>query len=289
MRYEESTFETTGGLRLFGRAWLPDGAARADVAIVHGYAEHSGRYEHAGAYLAARGYAVWALDLRGHGKSEGDRVLVRSFNEYLDDVEALLAQVRARGDETRPLFLFGHSMGGAIAALAVVSRRPRIDGLLLSGAAIAVPSGAARLLTPIIQFLGRRWPKLGLRTLPSDGVSRPGRRGRLRRRSAELSRQGAGPGRRTVEGVGHDRTPYTADRHAVARHAWERGLAGQPGREPPAAYRATSPDKTLSIYEGLYHEILNEPERDTVLGDMAAWLDAHTEPVASRMQADAAG
>ena len=79
MRTVEGTFQTTDGLTLFERAWLPEGEARAVVAIIHGYAEHSGRYRHVGAALAARGYAVESLDLRGHGRSEGQRATVRSM------------------------------------------------------------------------------------------------------------------------------------------------------------------------------------------------------------------
>src|SRR5947207_15697829 len=79
MRTTEGTFETIDGLTLYEQAWLPEGTPRAVVVIVHGYAEHSGRYQHVGEALAARGYAVETLDLRGHGRSTGDRAIVRSF------------------------------------------------------------------------------------------------------------------------------------------------------------------------------------------------------------------
>lgn len=284
MSYEETMFETTGGLRLLERVWLPDGEPRADVALVHGYAEHSGRYEHVAAYLTARGYAVSAVDLRGHGRSEGDRVLVRSFNEYLDDTEALLARVRARSGETRPLFLLGHSMGGAVAALAVVSRRPKLDGLLLSGPAISVPKGPARLLTPIVQFLGRRFPKLGLRSLPADAVSRD---------PAVVADYAADPLNyhgKVPAGLAAAllRASDTIERRAPRidlplsiMHGSEDSLA-DPEASKRLFERATSIDKTLKIYEGLFHEILNEPEKELMMSDIAAWLDRHTEGITSR-------
>ena len=146
MHKTEGTFETSGGLRLFERSWLPDGAPRGVLALVHGYAEHSGRYDYVGIWLAQRGYAVHALDLRGHGKSEGDRVFVRSFNEYLDDVDAFLALVRERHGGATP-WLMGHSMGGTVVTLAAVTRRPEVRGLLLSGAGAGCDRRTPRLVT----------------------------------------------------------------------------------------------------------------------------------------------
>ena len=152
MRKSEGIFETTGGLRLFERSWLPDGEPKGVLCIVHGYAEHSGRYDYVGGWLAQRGYAVHALDLRGHGHSEGDRVFIRSFNEYLDDVDAFLALVRARHGGATP-WLLGHSMGGAVVALSAVTRCPDVRGLLFSGAVIAAPEGTPRLATRILLLL----------------------------------------------------------------------------------------------------------------------------------------
>ncbi|HZQ35871.1 MAG TPA: alpha/beta fold hydrolase, partial [Dehalococcoidia bacterium] len=90
MRRQEDSFTSTDGLRLFERLWLPDGEPIALVGIVHGYAEHSGRYKHVGQALAAAGFAVAALDLRGHGRSEGDRANVKTFGLYLNDVRRFL-------------------------------------------------------------------------------------------------------------------------------------------------------------------------------------------------------
>jgi alpha-beta hydrolase superfamily lysophospholipase len=276
--YSEATFESTGGLRLFERTWLPAGEPRADVAIVHGYAEHSGRYAHVATYLTARGYAVSAIDLRGHGRSEGDLLAVRSFNEYLDDVDGMLARVRSRSGGTRPLFLLGHSMGGAVAALAVVSRRPRLDGLVLSGAAISVLKGPARLLGPIIQFLGRRFPKLGLRALPSDAVSRDP--AVVADYDADpLNYRGKVPAGlaaamlRASDAI--ERRAPRIELSLLVMHGSDDLLAA-PDASRRLYERATSRDKTLRVYDGLYHEILNEPVQRIVLADIAGWLDART-------------
>ncbi len=272
------TFETTAGLRLFERSWLPDGDPKGVLCIVHGYAEHSGRYDYVGGWLARRGYAVYALDLRGHGRSEGDRVFVRSFNEYLDDVDAFLALVRARHTGTAP-WLLGHSMGGSIVALSAVTRRPDVRGLLFSGAALAAASGTPRLVTRIMLLLGRFAPRLRLRKLAAATVSRDPEvvawydtdplnfRGKMPAGLiASMIRAG-----RVI-----DERMETIDRPLLIMHGAEDALANPAGSE--ALYRrVASADKTLKLYPGLYHEILNEPEKDHVLADIAGWLDARAD------------
>ena len=274
MESQEFTFETSRGLRLFERVWLPDGMPRADVAIVHGYAEHSGRYAHVAAYLVDRGYAVSAFDLRGHGKSEGPRVLVRSFNEYLDDLDAFLARVRARAG-SRPLFLLGHSMGGGVAALAEVTRRPPIDGLLLSGASTDT-APAPRIVVGLTRLLGRFLPRLKLTKIASSTVSRDpavvagydtdplNYRGRVTAGLAAAMIRATKTIRENAEKL---------DMPLLIMHGSEDALV--PVEVSRTLYdRASSRDKTLKIYDGLYHEILNEPEQLTVLADIADWIDA---------------
>ena len=274
MQGTSSKFATAGGLTLFERHWLPDGAPRADVIIVHGYAEHSGRYEHVGAALAERGYAVHALDLRGHGRSEGRRVFVRSMNEYLDDLDAFLERNRHPG---RPLFLLGHSMGGTVVALAAVTRETDAQGLILSGPALTT-DGASPLMTRIVLLLGRFFPSLRLRKLDAAAVSRD---------PAVVAAYDADP---LVErgkinagtAAAMIRAMRTIDKHEpdirlplLVMHGTEDLLASPAGSQA-LHERASSTDKTLRLYAGLYHEILNEPEQQEVLGDVLAWLDART-------------
>src|SRR5947209_2344852 len=104
MQLVEGSFTTHDGLMLFERAWLPDGNEKAVVVVVHGYAEHSGRYAHVGEALTAQGYAVESLDLRGHGRSGGEPAAVRSFALYLKDLRAFIARVRQR-HPGKPLFV----------------------------------------------------------------------------------------------------------------------------------------------------------------------------------------
>ena len=122
------SFRTAQGPTLFTRTYLPDGTARAAVIVAHGYAEHSGRYEALAHRLVAEGYAVYALDYRGHGQSGGKRASIRVFREYVDDLVRFIDRVR----ETRPhppRFLFGHSMGGLIALQLVLEHPEKVEGL----------------------------------------------------------------------------------------------------------------------------------------------------------------
>jgi alpha-beta hydrolase superfamily lysophospholipase len=275
VRHEEDAFDTAGG-RLFERRWLPEGVVRADVAIVHGYAEHSGRYAYAGEALARRGYAVHALDLRGHGRSDGAAACVGSFREYLDDVGAFLARVRQRG-QGRPLFILGHSMGGAIVALLLVVDRPAVRGAMLSGA-VVTSSGMPRVVRAIYKLIGRIAPRLPLTKLKAADVSRDPDvvarydsdplvyRGRMR----------AGLVAATVRATERiDRDAPSIATPMLIMHGAADALAKPDGAK--ALYeRIASSDKTLKLYDGLYHEILNEPEKDQVIADILAWLDARS-------------
>ena len=130
MPHDEGHFRTPDGLSLYEQCWLPAGESTAVVLLVHGFTEHSGRYAQVAGELNRQGYAVYAMDLRGHGKSEGDRVFVRTFDDYLADLDQFLGRVRQR-EPDKPLFLFGHSMGGTIVGLYAARRQPRVNGVVL--------------------------------------------------------------------------------------------------------------------------------------------------------------
>ena len=142
IRRTESQFEGSDRRFLFRRAWLPPDPHRLLV-LVHGYAEHSGRYDHVGTWFGERGYAVHAYDQRGHGRSDGRRCHVERFSEYLDDAEIFLA---AAGSEHvgLPTYLLGHSMGGLVVATLLVERKPEIQAAITSGAALRLSPNISR-------------------------------------------------------------------------------------------------------------------------------------------------
>lgn len=278
IRRRELVFEGAGGLDLFGRSWLPDRPERA-VLLVHGWAEHSGRYEHVGAWLAARGCAVHAYDHRGHGRSAGVRGHARCFEELLDDLEIALARARAEAPEL-PLFVVGHSMGGLVVSAFAAFRAPEVTGVVTSGAALAVadvPSRARLLLLRLVALVA---PRLRMdRPIASDALSRDPEVGRAYCEDPAVLRQMTlGMGAAFLTAVG---------RTLGAAHLVRVPMLLLHGGDDPLCLPAGSrgffeslsvPASDLRVYPGLRHEIFNEPEREAVFEDMLGWMRRVASP-----------
>ncbi|MFQ5592682.1 MAG: alpha/beta hydrolase, partial [Anaerolineae bacterium] len=261
-------------LEIFYQHWRPESEPRAVLVIVHGLAEHSGRYQHVAEYFVGRGYAVYALDHHGHGRSGGERVHVDRFDDFVVDLRTLVDLVQ-RQETGRGVFLIGHSMGGVIATLFAAQHGDTLQGLILSGSSVRVSGGVSPVLVKISQLLSVLAPKLGVTPLDAASVSRDpdvvtrydsdplNYRGRVRARmGAELLQAG-----NTVLANLHKITVPILIMHAGADQ-----LADPEGSRQ--IYEGvSSTDKTLKIYDGLYHEIFNEPEKAQVLADVAGWLE----------------
>lgn len=277
MPYEATWFTAADGLRLRERCWFAYQQPRAAVVFIHGFCEHSLRHARTAEVLADRGYAVHAIDLRGHGESEGARVWIRSFDEYLNDVERFIEHTRA-GVSRRPLFVWGNSMGGTIASLLAIERRVALDGLVLSGAFLKMPDH----VFPILRYLaiafsrlvpGLRVVRVGARYLSRDPAvvadfeTDPlNFHGRFPvRTGAELLRAV----RRVRRGMEAVATPLLL-LHGTA------DLVTDPEGSRELHTRAASKDKTLRLYPGLYHDLLHEPEWRSVVNDAADWLDGRS-------------
>ena len=269
---EADTFRTYDGLSLATRQWTPSGPPKAHVLLVHGYAEHCGRYDHVADALVGQGAAVHAYDQRGHGRSEGRRAYVDHFEQYLADLDAFRLHVAP--EDEKPVVLFGHSMGGLVTLLYVLNRRPEVHGLLLSAPAIEVNPDLAPVLRRTAQVLGRFAPTLPTVRSPQGSISRDpavledamndplNYHGRtLARTGAELLRAGNEAQHRLHELT----TPF------LVFHGTADPLVSPTGSRH-LHEQASAPDKTLKLYDGLYHETLNEPEREHVLGDVSTWL-----------------
>ncbi len=271
---DRNSIVTDDGLRLHTQRWMPDASPTAVVGLVHGYAEHCGRYDHVASTFTDRGAAVYAYDQRGYGRSEGSRAYVDAFDQYLDDLDRFLDYVRTHAPSS-PLFLFGHSMGGLVVLKYVLERDPSLEGLLLSAPAIEINPDLAPLLRRLAQVLGRLVPTLPTTRSPQDAISRDpdvvedaqndplNYHGRvLARTGAEMLQAGE-----AVRAHLHDlQHPFlvihgTAD--TLASPEWSKRLYE----------RAASDDKTIKLYDGLYHETFNEPEQDEVLYHLGTWLD----------------
>lgn len=268
------TLTTQDSCHLFTQRWTVD-TPRAAVALVHGYAEHSGRYAHVAHHLNAHGISVYTYDQRGFGRSEGRRAYVTSFDELLDDLAHFLDHTRRHVPDV-PLFLFGHSMGGAVCALYAIERSQDFRGLVLSSPAVEVNTDIAPFLRKLARWLGRLVPTLPTVHTPDDAISRDpevvadAKADPLNYHGRVLARTGAAiiDAARRIQARMEAITCPLLIFHGTADKLTD------PHASRMLYARARSDDKTLQLYEGLYHETFNEPEKEQVLDDVAAWITA---------------
>jgi alpha-beta hydrolase superfamily lysophospholipase len=275
--YVSSTFAGTDGATLFERSWRPQtGDPKAVLVIVHGLKDHSAHYAVVAQKLVEKGYAVYSFDLRGHGQSDGERVHIDSFDQYLNDLDLFLTQVKQK-EPGKPLFLFGHSMGGAIVTLYTINHKPDLRGLLLSGPALKPGSDISPTLISFTHVLGTVTPDLPVMDLANEGFSRDPAvvKGMY---DDPLIEQGKGPAHTAAEllsaldTIGAHMEDVTVP--LLIMHGSQDHITNPEGSKELYA-RAKSTDKTLKIYEGLVHDLLHEPEKDQVFADMSSWMDAH--------------
>ncbi len=281
MRVDEGTWSHPAGFAQAYRFWTPDEAIRGVAVLLHGYAEHGGRYGPVAEVLVDLGLAVYAPDHRGHGRSEGERALVWDFDGLVEETIAFLEEVAYARTPRRPRVLIGHSMGGALAALVAARRPDLVDLLVLSGPAVRL-RGAPPPLRLLAGLLGRLAPRLPVNPLPADAVSRDPEtvarydadplnyRGRVKARTgAELLRAG----RRVLAEADRIQVPTL-----ILQGGADRLVSPEGARR--LHERLGARDRTLRIYRGLYHEVFNEPERPQVLRDLRDWLVQRLELLA---------
>lgn len=273
---QRDSVTTADGLTLPLYRWPATAPLRASVALLHGLAEHAGRYAALAARLNTAGIELVAIDLRGHGEAPGKRAYVNRFDDYLLDAQALLD---AAAQSCAPLFLMGHSMGGAVAALYAIERLGatgrRLNGLILSSPALAPGRDVPRWMLKLSQVISRLWPSFPAMKIDAALLSR------LEpvvnaNRNDPLVHHGAIPARTGAEIL-------------LAMARIENGRAGL--RLPLLVYHGTadkltepdgsrafgqfagSSDKTLTLHEGSYHETMNDLDRDRVIGALIEWIE----------------
>lgn len=274
---EEGQLRATDGTRIFYRRVAAQGErARARVLVVHGFAEHSGRYAHVLQGLSAKGFDAWAPDLRGYGKSDGGRGCVKRFDEYLEDVSTLVAAA-AQDRERVPVFILAHSMGGLVATRFCQERPSGVKGLLLSSPFFRVKMPVPFVKRLAANVLSSLLPNLALATnLDRSHLSRDPEVGKAY--AADPLIFGTATTRWFTEAM-------KAQQRALAEapslrlpvlivHGAADGLADPEGSRT-FFERLGATDKTLRLWPELRHEILNEPEKLEVLGLYADWIEKH--------------
>jgi len=276
MEHQEGFFKGIRNTQIYYQTWLPDGDPKGILLVVHGLAEHCGRYMNLVNHFVPLGYAVYGMDHVGHGKSDGVRVHVQRFEDFTDTLRTFFDMIKNWHPET-PIFMVGHSLGGLIAAIYLLEHPSELTGAVLSGPSVKIPDH----ISSATIFLGKMFsaliPKLGLVGLDPAGVSRD-------------------PA--VVEAYINDPLVYggktTARLAAEIVRAMQRVSAEGSGITLPVLIiqggqdrlvdpsgaqmlyeKIGSKDKIIKIYDSLYHEVFNEPEHDQVLSYVEGWLESH--------------
>lgn len=276
MKHIEGTFKGPKGLNLFYQYWLPDQNPKAVLMIVHGLAEHSGRYTNIVNHFVPRGYAVCGFDYRGHGKSDGIRCYVDRFSDYVFDVRAFFEKVHQEYSSLK-IFLVGHSLGATIAIPYALRYQRDLAGLIISGVLLKPGASIPTALKPVARLISVLFPKMGLTVINAIAISQD--------KSVvdayvndPLVYRGKIPARFVAELIKTvDRLPSqipTITLPIFIGHGTDDRLCNPEGSQ--MLYNLVgSHDKTLKLYKGFYHEIFNEPEHEKVMADVEAWLSAH--------------
>jgi alpha-beta hydrolase superfamily lysophospholipase len=268
----EGSVVASDGVSLVWRSRLPRGHVQAAVLFLHGGLEHGGRYLHVAERLADAGLATYLPDLRGHGRSGGRPADIERMSQLVDDLDRMLALV-ASGWSGLPIFLLGHSLGATVALEYATRGGGGLTGMVVTGAGIDV-SAVSPLQRNVVRALARLAPRVGLVAFDSRGISRD---------STVVEAYDADPL------VFRGKAPLRTVAELLA--SGERVTAAMPSLEVPililhggrdrvsspagsrlAHERVGSKDKTIMVYRDLYHDILNEPEKEAVIADVIAWI-----------------
>ncbi|MEM9106280.1 MAG: lysophospholipase [Pseudomonadota bacterium] len=271
MSYFEGQRAMSDGVKIFARHWTPAVQPKAKLLLLHGAVEHSGRYSHVAEKLEEAGYEVLAFDLRGYGKTEGRKGHLRHALVYQDIDELLAEELK---DDT-PIFMMGHSLGGQVALLYCIDRRPPLAGVVVTCPGLEIPE-KDRKPAPLLKVLGLVFPTVSA-TLPIDDT-------KLISNSATLEEFRADPlvhfrgtfGMARDWYIGLDRAVGEAGQFPVPLllvHAKADEIALCSGSEKFAAHHPG--DCELKIYDSAHHDLKWEPVWETAFEDIKTWLDDH--------------
>lgn len=271
---QQGQLKTRDGLTLATRRWMPVDAHRGDLVLLHGYAEHCGRYDHVAAAMNQIGLAVHAYDQRGHGLSPGRRGYIHRYDVWVDDLEDFIASLRDEvGD--KPLFLMGHSMGGQILCRYVQTREVEARGLVFSSPFLALTDDVPPALIALASVLSVVTPWLPVGRVEADGVARD---------PEVVQAYEADPliyHGRVLARTGAEFNRAIQDAHEAFDRVTQPMFVMHGRADPVVPYHGSeqlykqsdSPDKTWRLYPDGYHELLNDTDKDQVLAELCEWLN----------------
>ncbi len=267
----EEKFLGVGGLNIFFRSWSASGPARGVVVICHGFNSHSGHYLWAAEQLRAAGLAVYALDLRGRGKSDGERYYVQNLEDYDSDLAKLVALAKAR-EPGLPVFLLGHSAGGVVSCIYALFHQSELAGLICESFAFRVPAPDFALAA--LKGLAHVAPHAHVLKLHNEHFSRDAAWVKFLNEDPLIAHE-VQPTQTVAEMVRADERLeqefYLIRLPLLILH----GTADKTTKASGSQLfyeRAGSADKTMKLYEAHYHDLLNDVGKEKVIADIQGWI-----------------
>ena len=266
------------GLRIFVRFWRPNGKARAVITIVPGFNAHSGYYTSVAEQFAEQGLAVYALDLRGRGHSDGERFYVEKFADYVSDVAAVVSLAKER-EPGLPMFLLGHSAGGVVACIYALEHPGELTGLVCESFAHEIP--APDFALAVFKGISHLAPHAHILHLKNELFSRDPRVVEIMNNDPLIAHE-TQPTKTLAEMVRADERLKKEFPRITLPLLVLHGTADK-ATKPSGSQRffdmAGSSDKTLKLYDGHFHDLLNDVGKEEVMADIANWINAHLSVV----------
>jgi alpha-beta hydrolase superfamily lysophospholipase len=274
LRTAEERVPSDDGLTIFLRSWRPEGPARAVVVIVHGFNSHSGEYAWVASQLVAAGLAVYAPDLRGRGKSDGERFFVNRFADWVADVARVVSLAKSR-EHGLPVFMLGHSAGGVVACIYTLEHQSELAGLVCESFAHEVP--APDFALAVFKGLSHVAPHAHILRLKNEDFSRDPPVVQAKNTDPLIAHEIQAT-QTLAEMVRADerlRREFPLITLPVLILHGTADKATRPSGSQRFYETAGSRDKTLKLYDGHFHDLLNDIDKEVVMNDIKAWVDAH--------------
>ena len=275
MKHIDGSFNGVRGMEIFYQGWLPEGDTKAVLIIIHGIGEHSGRYGNLVKHFVPKGYALYGWDHIGHGRSAGEREMVDSFADFTDTLHIYSNMVK-EWQPDKPIFLVGHSMGGTIAAYYLLDHQDDYNGAVISAALVKAGDSVSKMTIFLGRIMAKIAPRFGVLPLDPKTLSKDPEVVKAyvedplvfhKKSPARIGVELLAAMDRITTEIKKIKLPF------ITLQGSEDALVDPTGAEF-LHEQASSTDKTLKIYPGLYHEVFNEPEREQVLKDVEDWLEA---------------
>ena len=274
MEHTEFSWNSPDNVQFYAQEWTPSTQLIASITLVHGLGEHSSRYQHLAEYYCEQGISVLSFDQRGHGRTQGKRGHILSYNLAMQDIKHFIAENRSRHPESRH-FLYGHSLGGAMALYYTLQEKAGITGTIVTGLGLAPGDPLPPAKLALAKFMAKVAPSF---TLP-NGLDRN-----------NLSRDREVIQRYIDDPLVHNQVSASLGMNLISRGAWMVENAARLDLPLLLMYgakdhlvdqsaihnflRSADGMVTSKVWEGFYHEIHNEPEQKEVFDFAINWINS---------------